>query len=341
VYLDPREIGYIHDLLLDKAIFTPEFTQTIRNFLLDFSQRGPNSDRPSFQMPEEQTLRYNALSYDDMSPSWDDGSDMAEDQVVQDPPFTVRLNQSGDEREALTEIISDEEAARLAVQFFNVDLQYMINTYQTSRDVVEFRALIVGNPSGEDRTPLMIIRPDLEFHPSRSYYNDDGRNDIYHADIWEGWKIEAERNSGSERAKLFRYLSGKIGGQGKMEHIYLEVRDNKGSFPSVEVVLGWPSFNKHFEYKDRLLMEMGRYGIDAIRDGREEEDRVSIEKLILETEVKYFIELTSKRLSSFLSSKAVRQYKNLAFRFLTDPNAPRDTVTYQIFMEYFALVKKL
>ncbi len=355
VFLDPRELAHIHSLVAaSKDVFTSKLANKVREFTQLFSTGNLNEAKTYYYpLDIKNHTDFDELDYygpiDRVNREYPDDSDNSFektwfDSSMLESNFKLEIGvQKSKERPSQKEIISDLEAVMLARKFFEEDMQYMKQRLEEyPSEAVEFRGLIMKNPSINKETPIMIIRPNLEFDPERSYNNDGGRNDIHHHDVWYGWEIESIRNPTGERAKLFRYLADEPRKYNDLTHIYLEYKKAEDSGNSLEIVLGWPRFvSIEDPHHEEIIMEMARYGIDIVKFGSHDDEAIDVEKLILKTEINFIIERTAKQLSEIITPSEVRIYRNLAYKFLSDPNPNKGTPAYQKFFEYFTLARKL
>lgn len=240
------------------------------------------------------------------------------------------------------------DIAEISKELFRKDLAHMSKVFDQesvpSKDVrgqrkLDFRAFIIMNPNDSEATPIIITRPDEDKFIPLDYSNGNSAT-IYHADIWQGWRLYAEKNPDSDRAKIVNQINN-WGGIDKMAHVYMRLNKDVDGSEHLVVKSGWSSLVKNNDSKEDAIEKLGEYGVAEVNNDSWEGDREKMEKIILEDMMMPTIEKNANQLSKILTPRAVRQYRNLATIYQTNTNPNKDSYAYQVYQDYQNILDRL
>ncbi len=230
------------------------------------------------------------------------------------------------------DLLSDKEAMQTAVKLFEKDLGYM---HQSMDGLpVEFRGLIVNVTNNDRGFPIVLIRPDDSFD-TRKIFNNGYETDMHHVDVWRVWFELARKDPSSDRGKLFRYLARNRIGWSDMTHIYIKIEDDGSDQRKLSIYSDWWKYERDTGSTDKIVA-MEPYKIDEIKTS-EDKEAVDVAKIILESELNQIIDLYARRLGEIIPPSKVTQFRNLAQKYMKDPDADKSTRSFQIYQEYMLL----
>ncbi len=303
-----------------------------------------------------------------LGPKEDDDEDLAGFLEKQEPKDDIEdLGELEPEKriDVLDEPELEQGLEQLITQFFQKDVQYMIGLSEKGEELtrgwnknelfLRFRALVLPNSNDPHGLPMIIMRPTDRPQRDESNYYNGSSSEMYHTDIWRDWKKLAETYPNSNRAAVFNALDQEAGGYRDAVHLYLKITTNSENRSVIELESGWIDFQDYLARKlspdyynpklspkesKSLIKKLKAYGIDAVVVN-EKEEPISVEKIILEEMMGPVIENNAERLRAIVTNRAASEYRNLAYKFLTNPNPDKSSPLYYKFLEYEDLLQRL
>lgn len=251
-----------------------------------------------------------------------------------------------------------------AAECFQKDTQFIIDLFQRieksttlNRDklIVSFAALLHINPNDPLGMPILIMRPIDRPQKHESMYFFSSGASMLHSDIYDDWRLLTEEKPNDKRTAVFNFIDRELGGYDELEHIYLNVQRDANNKIVLEIEAGWEYFQRKVSEKIRphqlkpqltreegaeLLRQLKKYNIDGVRTD-EDGNFLSIEKIILDKMMKPIIQKNAEKLRAVITPRAVKEYKNLAHRFLTNPNPDKSSPLYARFLEFEEILQRL
>ncbi len=247
---------------------------------------------------------------------------------------------------------------------FQEDAQFIIDLFQRIENsitlnkdklIVSFAALIHINPNDPLGMPILIMRPiDRPQKDERMYYVGSGA-DMFHSDIYDDWKLLTEEEPNDKRAAVFNFIDQGLGGYDELEHIYLNAQRDANNKIVLEIAAGWEYLQREVSEKIRphelksqltkeesaeLLRQLKKYNIDGVRID-EDGNFLSMEKIILDKMMEPIIQKNAERLRAVVTPRAVKEYQNLAYRFLTNLDPDKSSPLYARFLEFEEILQNL
>lgn len=242
-----------------------------------------------------------------------------------------------------------------AIRFFQIDLEKILTDilkgkarFFGSKDRVTVRCFMLLNPDNPSDVPVFLTRPNEVLQQS-TYIDrkkvrhelDEPIDNTIHQEIWFFWEQILREQPNSERALFFQKLLASGALYKRIEGVMKVILTDR-AHPKVRLENAYLILNKFEpEKRKKVIAQLGQYGCSEVNTGSNRGERVSVEKCTLEFMLADHIEESAQKLSQVVTPRAVRLYRNLAFRFLTNPEANKSLPAYARFQEFQELLQKL